>query len=358
MFHNQEYTDVLEKSLRKSQELNINEKSYNIYRTKFLRLVRECFKGVFVSFNSIEIIEKICDFLDKSGIGNYEKIGMLNGTMKILRLAEIDINNLVIVAKKKINEYNENNVLIKANVKETENYMSMEEIEKKRDEIKKTLTKYFTLNDIYYVLLSLYTYLPPLRSEDYCRTVLCFNKEENPEEYISYLCLKSKKLHIAQGKTFGKHGERIIDVPDELVYTLKMFKIKSNSKYVICAKNGSRVSSAYFTKLFNEATGKKISSSMMRKIYVSDEIIDKNKKAVDRIKTAKIMGHSVGTQTNSYGKFSENLHGEEKKETNDEKIKNMTIIELNYKIANMQSQLIEMINTLENLKSEIKTTIV
>jgi len=47
---------------------------------------------------------------------------------------------------------------------------------------------------------------------------------------------------------------------------------------------------------------------MMRKIYVSSEVIDKNVPINKKKEIAHIMGHSINKQANTYSKFSKLLH--------------------------------------------------
>jgi hypothetical protein len=60
-------------------------------------------------------------------------------------------------------------------------------------------------------------------------------------------------------------------------------------------------------KSLHRCLKKNVSSSMLRKCFISDKI-DEGITAEERKKTAKIMGHSVGTQQSIYSKFSDVLH--------------------------------------------------
>lgn len=306
------FVNMIDEARRVGIEKGIKTQTMNVYITKFKRLVNEHLSKEKYESEDYRIL-LYPSLLEKEFLNNidsdYEKISILNSLMKILEFNNINLG-WTGEYQKMIKRYNDNKVLISANDNERKNYISYEDIEKKRDEYYDMLINEFTVNDIYYIILALYTYIPPLRSEDYCNTVLYFNYHEVPEDERkeNYLCLTNNVLVIKNGKTSDVHGPRVLNVPKNLCYQLKLFKIKSNSKYVICNKSGDKLSSAYFTKLSNDAIGKKVSSSMMRKIYVSKKIIDENKNAKDRIEIAKQMGHTVNTQMNSYGKFSNDLH--------------------------------------------------
>jgi len=112
-----------------------------------------------------------------------------------------------------------------ASEKEEENKLSKAELIKLRDEWKGKLTDKFTKFDLYYVLLSLYTYLPPLRSQEFYNTFLNIKKRQDLlDQKINHLCLETKTLHMYNYKTAKTYGPRKIDIPDELIKILYDFK--------------------------------------------------------------------------------------------------------------------------------------
>lgn len=186
--------------------------------------------------------------------------------------------------------------------KELDQKVSLSELIKMRDELKDKLTEEFTKSDIVYVILSLCTYLPPLRGQDYRTSHLYLDSNDIAKLPDNYLCLASKKWTISNYKTESVHGKRVIDIPDVLINILTAFKNKSNSEYVICTKRGIEFTQSNLSKFLQNEL--KLASNMIRKIFVSEEVINKDMNAKDRHRVAAIMGHNVTTAETSYSKFS------------------------------------------------------
>lgn len=298
----------LEKKL-KDHYKNIKENTMKTYIYNFKRLVKMCDieDGEYDSDNTINKVIKYCKE-QTNGMCN----SLLNSYLKCLKVLTETVNEDI--EKKIMNiikeNYNNSLVLSEANEKEKNNYIKIEDIIKIREKHKNNLTDDFKKEDIYYVLLCLYTMLPPLRSQDYYNSYLYEDSTKEDElNNKNYLCLKKKQLIINDSKTSKHYGTKIIDLSEELIQILNNFKNKSKSKYVLCSIKGNKILSNNFPRLFNEALeGKKISSSMMRKTYVSDNVIDKNIDVDKRKEISKIMGHSINTQINTYSKFSKTMH--------------------------------------------------
>ncbi len=103
-------------------------------------------------------------------------------------------------------------------------------------------------------------------------------------------------------KTSKKYGENVIEVPDDLKPILRMYiktmGIKNGDVMFAMTRNAI---SQLLTKQSQRLIGKKISSTMMRKIYLSDKYSEVND---EKEKDAKIMGHDVKTANLVYTKKS------------------------------------------------------
>jgi len=196
-----------------------------------------------------------------------------------------------------------------ASKKEKDNRIEISEIEAMRDEYKEKLTDKFKTCDMYYLLCSLYTYIPPLRSQDYYSSVIKTETTDTDKE--NYYDIETKKLVLNKYKTSTVHGKRIIDIPDVLAEIIKNFHDKSDSPYLICTRTGSQLDSNSFQKSVKRCLKHSVSSSMMRKIFISSKI-DSGMTATERQENARIMGHSVNTQQGLYSKFSDVLHPDRK----------------------------------------------
>lgn len=301
----------------KFNELNTKKSTMEVYINSFKRIIRDVFNNELPNMSTINDdinIKQIMDYIYSDKVTMSSKKTILNGLINCFIVLEIDLSKLKKEFKKVIRITSNERVYTKPSETELKHKKSLKYIIMKRDLYKNLLKADFQKVDIHYVLLCLYTYLPPLRGEDYYNSLLLYDSNvltqiERKEK--NYLCLKEKLLVINKYKTVDIYGIRIISIPNELIEILNNFKKKSDSQWIICTIKGNKLGHENFYKLMTEAFGEKISSSMMRKIYISSEIIDGNMTAEERKKLSYIMGHSVEQQQLTYSKFSEKLHPNE-----------------------------------------------
>ena len=109
-------------------------------------------------------------------------------------------------------------------------------------------------------------------------------------------------LSLNNYKTNKKYKEKIIPIPKELMTTYRHYVKKQREfKYLITTKKGQKVSRNYFTqflqKISKKYIGKNISTTLLRKIILSDKFAEVNKEKSDM---AHITGHSVNTMDKVY----------------------------------------------------------
>ena len=246
--------------------------------------------------------------------------------------------------------YDQNDGLLQApKQKELDQRIYMADIEKKRDENKLLLCEKFTKQDVAYLVLSLYTMLPPMRGEDYFNSMIYVDSSKakiKPGE--NYCCIKQSMLFINKHKTVKdeKIGVKNIAIPIELLKIIKSFNDKSKSTYLICTENKKKFSQSNFSHLLKTLIG--CSTSMIRKIYDSDVVIDGNMPLKQRKEVANIMGHSLTTQTMVYSRFSKLLH---KKQENSE------IELLKLKLSNYEQIFAKQQELLQQQQEQIKDNI-
>lgn len=191
-----------------------------------------------------------------------------------------------------INEkYNSN----KPTKRQEEGFVTFKELEDTRDKLKK--------GSIRRLLLSMYTFIPPLRS-DYDKVGIYKNEDEVKED--NYLIMDKKPyLVIRKYKTSKTYKDNKIDLPKKLVDEIKNSLEKQPRKYLFIQKNGEpydkpNTFNKWANRNLKEIFKKKnISLSTLRHIYISrPDLKLEQKSGTDRKKIADIMGHSVGTQQN------------------------------------------------------------
>lgn len=178
-----------------------------------------------------------------------------------------------------------------------------------------------------YLVASLYTYLPPLRGQEYFNChfqAFAFGTSDNT--YIQYvkqsesnlLDIVNWKLIVAFYKTQSKYNIRIITLPPILVRVIKPWIQLNDSVdnwFLINMKN-EQMTTSTFTHFLKRTFGNDISVDMLRKIYISEIIRyitnDFHFKQTDDSsslsgKMALIMAHAVETQRTVYNKFGMNI---------------------------------------------------
>lgn len=120
--------------------------------------------------------------------------------------------------------------------------------------------------------------------------------------FYNYFSLKDNIFVTTTCKS-KKLAKRTIKLPQELSDIIKTFKLKSNSEYILPSAHNVNVS------MTSNSIGNmlerllKVSSSMLRKIYISQRY-DQGVTKQDKALIAHIMGHSVVTAERDYAKFT------------------------------------------------------
>jgi hypothetical protein len=196
-----------------------------------------------------------------------------------------------------------------ATEEEKENTITKEELIELRKQYdilaKDKKSKNYIKNNLRRLILHLYTEIAPLRSQDFINTK--FIDDEN----YNFMDIENKELKIKSGKV--ENSKRNIYIHDELLQVIKETKenIKSNFLIPKIRDLNTNMKNDAFTHFVNNIFGgKKISSTKLRNIYISD-MIDNKATAKQRKATAKLMGHGLSTATNIYTKYSKTLHNED-----------------------------------------------
>lgn len=200
--------------------------------------------------------------------------------------------------------------------KESANWVSLDKLRKvmrkyKSEIMEKGLLKKDELNkkemDLLqkWVVSSLYILddNPPLRN-DYTMKVISKSdydklseKTKNDNNYLVVKSRNNKFFSLGEYKTDKKYGLKKIDVGSKLNSVLNIWLKYNKSGYLLLNSKGEPMNANSLTKYLNkvfEPTGKKISSTMIRHIFISEKIGGPTLKEKQEI--AEKMGHSVNTQ--------------------------------------------------------------
>ena len=161
-----------------------------------------------------------------------------------------------------------------------------------------------------YLVLSLYTDVPPRRNQDYADMYVVSKWNENMDKNKNYYEISSPKFIFNRYKTAKKYGTQTIEVPASLVEAIEMYlkhhplkkgKITKNTefKFLVYADGSPLTAVNSITRILNKVFGRKIGSSMIRHIYLSSKYADVKE---EQKEDALAMGHSVAEQQNTYVK--------------------------------------------------------
>ena len=199
--------------------------------------------------------------------------------------------------------------------RERESWITWEDVQKRRNELRESVSgigKTATADQfnelLNYVVLSLYTLIQPRRNQDYMDMVVVKKWTESMPTDKNYLDMnggkKPTQFVFNKYKTAKTHGQQKFSIPDELAEVLTKYithhplrpkgRPKEYSFPLLVSAAGEPLTSVNaITRILNHIFKKKIGSSMLRHIFLS------NKYDLSEMKEdAEAMGHTVGTQRN------------------------------------------------------------
>ena len=194
---------------------------------------------------------------------------------------------------------------------QAENWLEWKEILDKYFEIKdecKMLSKKKELNEHEYnkvlemVILSLYINIPPRRNQDY-QDCFIVNDQDYLPINTNYLIPTEKVFVFNKYKTYKKHGQQIEKITPDLWEDICFYfrfhplimgkKLKKLNVPFLVHYNGSGFSPNSITRVLNKIFNKKIGSSMLRHIFLTEKFGDTLNEMEE---TANAMAHTISTQ--------------------------------------------------------------
>ena len=229
--------------------------------------------------------------------------GKLDDEVKIYTELRDDLNK----------KYEDNQASGNISEKQKENFVDIEEIYKmietmgkeikdKKIKKKEDLTSKDKSLLMIYIIFNIYVRLP-MRNDIAGMEAISkrqYNKlSESEKKEKNYLV-------VEKGKTSKKYEENKIDVPKDLEKLLRLYIRINGMGVLFTTSTGNPLSrnalSQLLIKTSKKYMDKSISTTMLRKIYLSSKYADvKDEMAKD----AKVMGHSVDTQQKIYVKKNE-----------------------------------------------------
>jgi len=172
---------------------------------------------------------------------------------------------------------------------------------------KKSLTPQEAEHLLQSMVLSLYVCIPPRRNQDYLNMKVVKKWNSDLPDDSNYLDLTGEQFVFNKYKTAKKYGVQKVPIPAELMDILvaylkhhilyKEVKGKVPVPFLISPKGDPLTAVNSITRILNKVFGKKVGSSMLRHIFLSDKYGDVKE---DMASDATAMGHSVDEQQNTY----------------------------------------------------------
>jgi len=197
---------------------------------------------------------------------------------------------------------------------QNKNWMDWKEVEEKFNALEEKVDSFKgqkELNEhqyntlLQYLTLSLYVLFPPRRNEYQNMMIVKTASETSPTD-TNYLDLDHKRMIMNKYKTAKKEGQKILELPEAFLPILSTYlkhhpllKGKKITKSLqptpfLVYYNGDRLDKVNsITRILNKVFGRKVGSSMLRHIYLSNKYGDIQE---EQKKDADAMGHSTAQQ--------------------------------------------------------------
>jgi hypothetical protein len=178
------------------------------------------------------------------------------------------------------------------------NWIEWTDVLKKRFELAPDPTKL-----LHYLVLSLFTEIPPRRNQDYLGMVvhklLKKEKAEDLPKDKNYLLIVDKKpsfFLFNVYKTAKTYGQQKVEIPESLAevittYLAKLGKQPKDHPFLQYEDKTSFTQPNAITRILNSVFGKKVGSSMLRHSYLTSKY-----NISDMKDDAEAMGHSLAEQ--------------------------------------------------------------
>ena len=202
--------------------------------------------------------------------------------------------------------------------KQEKNWISQEEVlsvhKKLKEDVMNLLQKKRKIDKtvfnklLNYTILSLYTLINPRRNKDYSLMKIASNTDDDNYNYLMIDKKNTMKFLLNKYKTDKKYHSVEIDVPDDLKEVIQLYlkyhPLKAELKkkeydipFLVDEQGKGLKNSTEITKILNKIFGKKISSSMLRNIFLTDKygiVMEELKK------DTRAMATSVDVAMNNY----------------------------------------------------------
>ena len=263
----QQIVDIL-----KEKRPNLHDKSVKTYASLLKNIIKN------MDYNSLEQLNEspndVISFLK-------DKYNNINGIKTRLSALYVITENKAYHTDMMTNieKYNKETNKQEKNEKQKENWMTNKEIQTIYDNLETNIKPLWKKKDLNtkeilqiqdFVILSLFTLIPPRRIMDYIEFKIN-NIDTNKDNFI-----KGNNLVFNTYKTSKQKGQQKLQIPKELksILTKYIKLIADKSDYLLFNNKFQQLSTPNMTLKLNKIFGKKISVNMLRHIYLSEKHAD------------------------------------------------------------------------------------
>lgn len=321
MYYNKRMVNLMEK-IREARP-NVKDNTIKMYVANLNKLQKMFDTDNWKFLDNIDNVKKKLEGLHYTSQRNYFNsiiilLMALNHDKKYDKLID-QYNTIRDEGNKKYQDDNATGVISE---KQKKNFVELSEVQKMIDEMDKEIKekglkkkdslapKEKQLIQVF-ILYNIYTRLP-MRNDVSGMTITTkrlYNKlSEDEKKENNYLVVEKNKMFFVlnQFKTSKKYKELDIDIPKDLEKLLRFYiRVNglSNGDVLFTSSTGKSLSrnalSQLFLKTSKKYMDKSISTTMLRKIVLSDKFADVKK---EQEEMAEITGHSVSTMNKVYVK--------------------------------------------------------
>ena len=302
------------------------EKFERLYKAKILNSGKEVTKSNLSTMKThIKRVDKLLDEGDtrseiisiieqkisiETKIAYYNSIKVYSELFKLSAdTRQYNINRERHIKERKKGEFDQ-----KKSKKQEENMITYKDLVKMRKNMENRLKNQDWFNIQKFIIIALYSYIPPLRRE-YGEMFITYSKPSEDSK-SNHLYINKKKMQIILNnyKTFDKYGTVIIEnkeIPKKLKDIIRDYlniREASNihSPYLLLKRNGTMIGREYLTtitrNIFKNEIDKNITPSMIRTIFLT-HLLSRSIPLVKHRRISRIMGHSTETSRKIYRKL-------------------------------------------------------
>ena len=228
---------------------------------------------------------------------NTKKIYYISLVSTLKRMADPSYEKALAAYKGKQDAYNasvkEQMERQEMSVREEENFLSWPDVLKVREAARLDAKDLMTFQD--YVLVCLYTYLPPVRLDYSPMAVVTEDPQAKTGNYLLVLPTGLSFI-MNEYKTAKRYGQKRTAVPKDLERILREWLDINPSGWLLCDRDGDPLTEktlgTRLSAIFKKYSGKSVSVNLLRHSFVS--WLRRNEKPLLKNKEiAGLMGHSL-----------------------------------------------------------------